>query len=195
VEYFAHIRAANVGDTFQAGWSMTSNPYLLDMAGIFDGHSDKSLSVNDLLGYEATFACGTRTEMHALERNFGSLTGSFRDCVKKGKDTNKALRDASPEQPFLKDEVVIRVTMKSMETCHMEMSSSMPQEEQVNPVYKNFAKVTKCKGLVNSDLAADLVGAKGDATFRGMIQGSGMPEETLVELLVDPEDFMQEVSL
>jgi len=71
----------------------------------------------------------------------------------------------------------------------------MPQEEQVNPVYKNFAKVTKCKGLVNSDLAADLVGAKGDATFRGMIQGSGMPEETLVELLVDPEDFMQEVSL
>jgi len=194
INYFAHFRGANVGGNFEDGWMKTSNPHVLDMAGIFDGSSDSSFSVDDLLGYEATYACGTRVEMHDLDAKFDSLSGSFKDCVKQGKESNKALREASPDKPFLKDEVVIRVTMKSLDSCHMSMADTIPAEEKVNPVYVNFAKTTGCSGPSDTSLSKDLKGAKGDNTFRGMVLGVGLPSETLLELLVDPADFMQEVT-
>merc|ERR1712224_971881 len=98
--YFAHLRASNVGADFSS-WKKTKNPHLQDLVGIFDGNSDSSVDVRDILGFEATFACGTRVAMHDLPVDFPSLSGSFRECVTSGVATNKELKRRFLNAPFL----------------------------------------------------------------------------------------------
>lgn len=195
ISYFAHMRASDVGGEF-AEWRKTSNPHILDMAGIFDGASDSELSIKDLLGYEATFACGSRVDMHELPNEFVSLGGSFRDCVKQGKITNEELRQKSPTMPFLKDEVVVRATFKPLSSCYKDLSATIPIEETVNPTYQNFANAWGCSSIgAAGDLPRDLEGAMSDGTYRGMLLGKGLPRETLLEVIITPMDFLEEISL
>lgn len=193
--YFAHLRASNSGGTFSS-WRKTSNPHLLDLVGIFDGYSDASVGISDLLGFEATFACGTRIAMHELPIEFSSMQGSFRECVKSGVAANEKLRKELPDAPFHKDEIVVRTTFKALPACFKDMSATIPDEETVNPTYKNFASIRGCEGVGGSSaLPSDLAGAKSDGTYRGMLLGRGLPRETLLEVLIDPVDFLEEVEL
>jgi len=194
VDYFAHVRGADVVAPAPAfsDWIHTANAEMLDLAGIFDHGSDSSMQVKQLHGFETTFACGTRKEMHDLSMEFTSLRGSFRNCVKMGTVTNEKLRAKMPNEPFIPEEVVIRVTFKSLAYCHKDSNPSVPVEETANPVYQNFASLGGCSSIEGEKLPEKLATAKADSTYRGMLLGAGLPEETLVEVLVDPADFLQE---
>lgn len=193
MDYSAHFRGANVGGDFTE-WTGTKNPFLMDLAGVAGYISAKTLNVKTLHGFEATFACGTRVDMHDLDIDFSSLQGSFKDCVKNGQATNKRLREQEPTMPFLPDEIVVRMTIKPLSGCEKAMPSSAPQADQVNPIYANFAKINGCTN-VGPSLPADLQAAQGESTYRGMLLGSGIPKDTLLEVLVDPADFLEGVKL
>merc|ERR1719265_1535582 len=128
--------------------------------------------------------------------DFTTLPGNFRECVKHGKVKNAALREQNPTMPFLKNEVVIRVTFKSMRSCEKDIVSKA--DEKVNPVFQNFANIGGCiraGSNMGTGVPDTLTAMQGDDTYRGMLLGKGLPPETLREVLVDPEDFLQEITL
>jgi len=191
MNYYALFRSGNnVGDFNE--WIQTSNPFIKDLVGIFDSSSDRSVKPEDLLGFEATFSCGTRKQMH--DDPYGDYQQDFSSCVKKGAEANKELRKAFPNNHFTPDEVVIRVSFKSLSACHKDMASSTSEEEKVNPVYANFAKMPGCEGAP-AKLPSLVIAAQKESAYRGLILGKGLPEETLLEVLIDPENFLQEVTL
>jgi hypothetical protein len=200
VTYAAHFRAANVGTDALPDWQKTSNPHIVDMVGVFGVSADKAVKSENLFGFEATLACGTRKEMHDLPIDFDMLKGNFRECVKKGAATNAGLRQQEKPfkltKPFFAEEVVIRVTFKPLSGCQKDMvdAASITDEEKVNPVYKNFAQVSGCTPSTDST-NTHLAATQKEADYRGLLYGSGLPEETLLEVLIDPADFLQEVTL
>lgn len=203
MSYAAHIRAAII-DKDMPMWIPTKNPFLMQLAGTMDTSSDKSVQATDLNGFKAFFACGTRTNMHdlALKSKDVSSTDShlsqdFRSCAKEGAKKNEALRKNNPGKAYLADEVVVRVVFAELADCYHETDTSGVKfsNETENPVFKNFMSVTGCKSVDKSSLPQDLKDAKDDWQYRGMLLGKGLPEDTLVEVLVDPADIVSELGL
>lgn len=193
--YSSHFRAASVGQPMSfPPWTATQNPHLMEMAGVFD--TSGAVGADDLLGFEATFACGKRVEMHNLPLDFVQLPGSFKKCVQDAVVNNQELRDHNPTKPFLKDETIVRVTLAPLSSCYVDVDMSKVQNvnETKNNVFETFsAAKSKCAPIVASDLPEDLVSAKAALDYRGLILGQGLPDETLTEFLIDPADFMMEV--
>lgn len=200
LSYAAHVRAASVGAEFTR-WFATKNPYLMTLSGTHDTPSPQSIRADSLQGFEVTFACGTRQKMHDLPLDFENLSGSFATCVKQGQETNDKLREQTGgSQPFLKDEVVVRAVFRSLRGCHYEAEQTRVknQNETVNPVVKNFFGFRGCQSIrepIAGPLPEDLESSMQRDTYRGMLLGSGLPTETLTEVLIDPADFLKEVSM
>jgi hypothetical protein len=194
--YYTHLRAARLGGALP-GWIPTENPYLQEMSGALDG-GGSSVSASTLLGFQATFVCGTRVDMHNLPVEFEAREGDFSKCVKEGKDRNEELRANHPGERFIKEETVIRVTFAPLQDCYREVSESSVKSsnETLNPVYKNFLSVDSCKSAAPAaEVPEDLRKEESESDYRGMLLGKGLPTETLVEVLVDPQDFLMEVTL
>merc|ERR1712113_318809 len=116
--------------------------------------------------------------------------GDFSACVKEGKMKNQELRAAHPDAPFLQEEIVIRVTFASLKECYHEVDTSLVKNanETTNPVFSNFMSMASCKQIPLEEVPGALRTIKeSDEQYRGMLLGKGLPQETLVEVLVDPE--------
>jgi len=193
--YYTHLRAASLGGTLPR-WIPTENPYLQEMSGALDG-GGSSVDASTLLGFQATFVCGPRVDMHNLPVDFEAKEGDFSTCVKDGKGKNEELRASHPGGHFIKDETVIRVTFAPLQDCYRELSGSSVKSvnETMNPVYKNFMSVGSCQSVAPKGEVPDDLTTTTAAHYRGMLLGKGLPEETLVEVLLDPQDFLMEVPL
>lgn len=188
----------------QAGndhWVATKNAMLGGLAGTLSAHGGESVRASDLLGFEATFHCGSRKEMHDLEPKEAekTATSGFSKCVIDGAKKNKELRKASPGAPYLRDEVVVRVDFRSFEKCGLHLKPTSNGNETKNPVYETFQSISGCRTIDPKKSGAsypkkvkDQVNSK---RYRGLLLGSGMPDEMLFEIVIDPEDFLQEVPL
>uniref|UniRef100_A0A7S0A396 Uncharacterized protein n=1 Tax=Pyrodinium bahamense TaxID=73915 RepID=A0A7S0A396_9DINO len=208
--YFTHVAAAGVGRELPQPVA-SRNPFLLQLSGALSTHSDAGVRASDLLGFEATFACGTRLEMHGLPLPSKDVPAtdalehsgpkrSFLDCLKTGALENQRLRAESPAEDFLPGEYVVRVTFSEIPTCfHETMTDNIRfANETENPVFKNFLWVTGCKALSavpEGKMPEDLQAAKRAYTYRGMLLGKGLPMDTLAEVIMDPADFVDELEL
>mmetsp|Transcript_45623 Transcript_45623/g.108597 ORF Transcript_45623/g.108597 Transcript_45623/m.108597 type:complete len:1111 (+) Transcript_45623:106-3438(+) len=198
VEYLAHVRAAGAGKGYPEFVS-TRNPFLMDLVGADPGGSGSDIHSASLFGFEAKFACGTRTEMHNLdvdEDSLAGLQGSFADCVKKGAARNKQLKAASPTTTFFRDAFVVRVVLAPLDACYSEGTNGKfaKDSETVNPLYKTFMQINACKPLEGTQ-TKELEAMRQKSSYRGMVLGAGLPVETLTEVLIEPEDFLSELDL
>jgi hypothetical protein len=203
MNYFAHVRAAGIAKDMPM-WVSSKNPFILELVGTLDTSSDKSVKATDLKGFEAFFACGTRKNMHDLSLKSEDVTSAdshldkdFLTCVKEGVKKNEQLKKSNPSEDFLKDEIVVRVVLSDLKDCYHETSTADIQfaNETENPVFKNFMSVSGCKAIDADGLPQDLKDAKDSSTYRGMLLGKGLPDSTLVEVLVDPADVIDELGL
>jgi len=126
---------------------------------------------------------------------FPAATGrSFRTCVEEGIIRNADLRKAQPDAPFLRDEIVVRVTFAPLQQCVLDVSSASGNETE-NPVYKSFAHMRGCAGLSPTRLselpAAFAEQKQKKPSYRGLLLGSGLVDETLLEVIIAPEDFQE----
>jgi len=162
------------------------------MSGAFS-ISDQRLTSSALNGFAATFACGTRQEMHDGDQ--GSYA-SFAECVKHGASFNEPHRLEHPGETFFPQEIVIRVTLEPLEHCNhgVVTGGENSANEAENPVFKNFMEMGGCVSLPTS-LPKDLAKEASSSTYRGMLLGKGLPQETLTEVLLDPVDFLEEIKL
>jgi len=192
LKYSTHVRATLAGAT-PAPWIKTDNPFLTSMAGALEGDTD------DLRGFTATFACGSRVEMHDMARELPlSMERSFLDCLTQGVEKNAEVRAANPTKQFHADEIVVRVTFKPFEECHHNVDWSKAKEaaaEQENPKAKSFARISGCQDIQSRGLPRDVVELREESTYRGLHLGKGLPEDTLMEVLLDPADFIDELNL
>ena len=99
--------------------------------------------------------------------------------------------------PF--NEVVVRVDFRSFEKCGLHLKPTSNGNETKNPVYETFQSISGCRTIDPKKSGAsypkkvkDQVNSK---RYRGLLLGSGMPDEMLFEIVIDPEDFLQEVPL
>jgi len=203
MNYFAHLRAAAI-DKEMPMWVPTKNTFILELVGEFGQSSYKSVKATDLKGFEAFFACGTRRNMHDLSLKSADVTSAdshldkdFLTCVKEGVNTNEQLKKSNPSEDFLKDEVVVRVVLAELKDCYHETNTSGMKfsNETKNPVFKSFMSVSGCKAINKAGLPQDLKDAKDSWMYRGMLLGKGLPDNTLVEVLVNPADVIDELHL
>ena len=75
------------------------------------------------------------------------------------------------------------------------MSPVSNSNETDNPVYQTFQGISGCQSMSEADFPAILKKEMGSSESRGLLLGSGLPDEIFYEVLVDPEDFLQEVPL
>jgi len=187
----AYVRAAALGAAMPE-FVRSQNPFMEDMSGAFS-FSDERLKATDLNGFSATFACGTRQEMH--DGKEGSFP-SFAACVRHGAEFNGPHRSEQPGKTFFPDEVVVMVSFAPLDNClhGVVMGQENAAAEMDNPVYKNFAELGGCTSLPES-LPKALAQEASASTYRGMLLGKGLPQETLLEVLIDPEVFLEEIKL
>merc|ERR1719203_503461 len=98
MEYSTHIRAGDISADMP-DWIPSRNPFLNKLTGTLS--SGSSVKATDLLGFEALFACGTRTDMHDPSASLGKagdpvLKTSFVDCIKQGSKKNAQLKIDNP---------------------------------------------------------------------------------------------------
>ena len=95
-------------------------------------------------------------------------------------------------------QVVVRVDFRSFESCGLRLKPGAGNETK-NPVYETFSSISGCRSIEDSektDSFPEKIRKQLDnRQFRGLLLGSGMPDEMLFEILLDPEDFLQEVPL
>jgi len=180
----------------------TATPILEGLSGVLSANTGASLRAADLVGFQVQFRCGTRKAMHDLPaRPEVEPEGpKFATCVAQGAAKNKELRQASPGAAYLREEVVVRVTFHSSGVCgkQLDLAKLGSSNETQNPVYQTFSGISGCSGVpaaVASSLPAEVKQEMEAANFRGLLLGSGLPDKTLYEVLVDPEEFLQEVPL
>ena len=89
----------------------------------------------------------------------------------------------------------MRITFHSLEDCRLHLSTARNSNETENPVYRTFSSISGCPGIAEADFPKILKRDIEESRFRGLLLGSGLPDETLFEVLVDPEDFLKEVPL
>lgn len=204
VEFRTLVRAFSpncFGKECSNDWVVTKNAMIGELAGSISAHGGESVRSSDLTGFEATFNCGTRPEMHDLPRErLGKaeppvVSQSFVECVTHGAVKNKELRNTAPEAPYLREETVVRITFHSLEDCRLHLSTARNSNETENPVYRTFSSISGCPGIAEADFPKILKRDIEESRFRGLLLGSGLPDETLFEVLVDPEDFLKEVPL
>jgi hypothetical protein len=97
------------------------------------------------------------------------------------------------------NEVVVRADFRSFEKCGLHLKPTSNGNETRNPVYETFQSISGCRSIEKPEKSEeypqrikDKVNSKG---YRGLLLGSGMPDEMLFEIVIDPEDFLQEVPL
>jgi hypothetical protein len=201
VTFFTHLRAQAVGAP-KVPWRATRNPLVQELAGSLNLRSNAFLTTTAVRGFKVTIACGTRREMHALALDplptDPNLKRPFKTCVMDGIVSNDALRAANPGEPFLADEIVVRVNYAELADCQSHLDSSLHQtaNETENQVYKNFLTAVEegnCRGL-DVELPGNLASQQKAGTYRGMYQGKGAPQNTLREVLLDPKDVNDELA-
>jgi len=193
MSFFTHITAAPVNQALPA-WIVSLNPFLNEMAGTLGARtlSSSNFAGKDLNGFEALFTCGTRKELHDLPAKFTEMSGSFLKCIQEGADRNAALRADNPTAEFLANEIVVRVTFFPLGDCFHK--DALPATE--NPLAKDFKAVSGCQALPETTgLPEDLQARQSSNNYGGMHLGNGLPPDTLLEVLIDPEDFLDELHL
>eukprot|EP00438_Fugacium_kawagutii_P024031 Skav212894 [mRNA] locus=scaffold374:17109:20829:+ [translate_table: standard] len=94
--------------------------------------------------------------------------------------------------------VVVRVDFSSFDSCALRVNPGTGNETK-NPVYETFTSISGCRSIEKAETLDGFpkqIKSKLDGkNFRGLLLGSGLPDEILFEVLVDPEDFLQEVPL
>ena len=95
--------------------------------------------------------------------------------------------------------VVVRVDFRSFDQCGLHLKPTSNGNETENPVYETFQSISGCRTIEKPEKAEqypqkikEKVNSK---RYRGLLLGSGMPDEMLFEIVIDPEDFLQEVPL
>jgi len=227
LKYSAHLRAAAVPEVDAkaislATWITTEDAHIWGIMGITDPSADRRVKTADVLGFEVTFACGTRQAMHDLcdqtkkpcTNDFTLPEGSkaFRDCVRDGKASNAILNlrpkkdgggDEVVRAPFSADEVVVRAYFTELPTKCIKEQKYLPTTEKDEKgkarngwdVYTNFKDIiADCVDIKEGD-APESLKAPIDEHYKGMLLGNGLPQETLKEVLIDPADFLDEVDL
>ena len=95
----------------------------------------------------------------------------------------------------LRQQIVVRVVFRSFESCGLRLGLTSGNETE-NPVYQTFSSMSGCRSIETSeDVPKPVEKEVNGKTFKGLLLGSGLPDEMLYEILVDPEDFLQEVRL
>lgn len=213
----AHIRVAGSGNPWPA-WYKTKEPFLNSLAGILHTSRDSATSEATIFGFSATFTCGTRVDMHrlTLTPTAQDLAGrmSFRRCVKNGVAANKKIKEANPTELFNGQETVVRVIFAPMNDCYSQaftrdddhpaiIPTTRPNQtqkryfyERENPLYQVFQKAgSHCNAFDknNADLPVYLKDIQMRDNYRGVLVAKGLPEETLLEVLLDPEDVASEL--
>ena len=68
-----------------------------------------------------------------------------------------------------------------------------------DPILSSFSSISGRRSIEGSEKTVSfpekIRKQLGNSQFRGLLLGSGMPDEMLFEILLDPEDFLQEVPL
>jgi len=210
------MRAGPLGGNVPA-WRRTADPFLLHMSGV-SHQAGSARKEEKIFGFRATFTCGTRKAMHDLRVDFtvpDPQLMPFGECVRKGAEDNKAMREASPTTTFFPEETVVRVTFAAEIDCFHEsftkddnkpqfQPSTDPKEppkrnffERENPLHRDFSANGKdCKPLagIKNNLPPKLVErVHKDHAYRGLLVAKGLPKDSLLEVLVDPKDVLAEV--
>jgi len=207
---FSLLRAGGLGQKLTA-WQDSRNPLISNIIGI-----DKArLYQASIFGLRATYACGTRKEMHDLPLDLTPEKAPgvpFAKCVWNGARRNQELRERSPNALFLAEETVVRVTFAPLEACYHEHFAKPTPEaptgqakegapEQVfgeadNALYKTFSGLgygcEKPSSGIKKSLPEALTKGLGESTYRGLFLAKGLPEDTLLEVLLDPADIVDE---
>jgi len=214
IEYSEHLRAAVLPEVDAkagislAAWVESKDSHIMGIMGITDQPADRHLTKTHLLGFEVTFACGTRKAMHDLcaetpcTNDFTPEESMpFRECVKKGARDNAKLDFRLT--PFVADEVVVRAYFTELPTnCMKEQENMATTEEdgegnkrQGLEVYENFKTIIDTCDKINEGDAGRLPDAlkKRPSTYKGTLLGKGLPQETLLEVLIDPADFLVDI--
>jgi len=122
IVYWTHIRAHGIEST-PPQWRKTENPIMTELSGALNPVLAANVKATHLRGFRATFACGTRKEMHDLPVD--DFTGAdphlkknFAECLHEGKESNTKLREESPDASYLEEEVVVRMTIHELPACY-----------------------------------------------------------------------------
>eukprot|EP00929_Paragymnodinium_shiwhaense_P074965 TRINITY_DN38337_c0_g4_i1.p1 TRINITY_DN38337_c0_g4~~TRINITY_DN38337_c0_g4_i1.p1 ORF type:complete len:1106 (-),score=322.44 TRINITY_DN38337_c0_g4_i1:283-3600(-) len=192
VSYSAHWRAAPSTSELPQ-WVETRNPFLVTLAG--SSSTGGTVSMDDIYGFEAVYQCGTREEMYKLPLD--SDTGAkknLKQCILDGKVGNAARREKNPTQTFFKDDVVVRVVFKPLPECSKDRNAAaFDAEEVTNPVASAFKDtLMSCQATTVPDNFAPVMKK---SSFRAIMVGSGVPKDTLRELLLDPAEVATDFGL
>jgi len=210
-----YVRAAVHGEELPE-WYKTKNPIITKLAGV--SHMEGTVSEDAVYGFQATFACGPRQTMYDLSKDFtlpNEQLMPFGECVKQGAEKNKELREAAPTTLFFPQETVVRVTFAPLSTCYHEhftkdqgkpayKPTANPTEppkrnffEAENAVYQAFSRSgSGCAGLdatARGALPKELRESLGLGTYRGLLVAHGLPKDSLLEVLLEPEDVLSEL--
>jgi len=213
VNSYAHVRAAP-GGTELPEWYKTTDPFLNDMVGSSYMTRSKNIAESGLYGFQATFLCGTRLQMHDLTPAMKDLK-PFGQCVREGAVNNAKMKKAAPWKKFFPDEVVVRVTFADVKNCYHEANTKdkdkpywkptlepLKEGEQAkrnfyeaeNSLYQTFLHAgPTCVAPDGKVLPKYLKNIRNKQHYRGLLVASGSPKDTLQEVLLDPRELMDEL--
>lgn len=208
---YAHIAAHRHGVAVTSDqWQKTTDSFLFSLAGA-NSLSGSEANSNKLHGFSATFACGSRVDMHNLDREFAldaeEIKQGFKDCVAHGIENNKQLKTAKPTAKFLPEETVVRVTFKPVTRCYHQAftkpsgnkvvrndktGEEKTWTEAMNTVYHKFAaKASGCATATENVIPTYLQKFTNEEKYRGLLLARDLPLETLAEVLLDPKDVTE----
>merc|ERR1719195_1202069 len=218
VDSYTHVRAAPAGTNFPE-WYKTTDPFLNGMVGSSYMTFSSNIKESDLHGFQVTFLCGTRLQMHDIDPADHSALADlkpFGQCVREGAAENTRMKKAAPWTRFLPQEVVVRAVFEDLTTCYHEADTRdkgkpywKPTEQPLkegeeakrnfyeaeNPLYKAFSNAgPKCRAVHGPTLPKYLKDMRAGKNYRGLLVASGSPPDTLQEVLLDPEELMSELS-
>jgi len=167
----------------------TSNALLGSLIGIYDHHDHMNFDASKFKGIASYFVCGPRSQVHDLSATAsGASLGSFKQCVNEGIATNERLREENPGEPFLPEEVVVRMTVDPALACGSKFNGGefphyhLDHHRNTEAAWQSFrSMVAGCSGQSPP--------LKDEWTV-GNILGAGMPDNMLQIVLLDPEDLV-----
>jgi hypothetical protein len=198
LEYTNHFRAAQI-ESPMPPWMLNEDAMFLSLTGALDGKNANSIKGEDLRGFEVTYTCGTRQVMHDLPIDnlskqqlidADSQQGvSFKKCVLFGVGHNAGIKAQNPTESFLANEIVVRATFSTLPSCGITVDhSKFGVNETQNSITKNFLSLNGCGSSV--ELTTELQKRMERSYYRGLLTGNGLGADQLMELVLDPADFV-----
>jgi len=201
LRYFTSQRARSIEEQ-EGEWTKTDNPMFTDLSGSLNPPVAAKMRSSHFRGFTATFACGTRKDMHDLAVDGFTLDDpllrqtNFDSCVREGAVSNADYKVENPDSSFHDEEVVVRMTINPLPRCKKlyDESRVVFVNETFNHAFSNFLEqIAECPEIETDDLPQywhDEI--SGDDTFRAVLFGQGMPPDTMKEVLIDPADIIAE---